>query len=42
MQERGMRRGDVGLRDYTQGKNREKMILNKKIAENSLVMNSEK
>lgn len=37
-----MRRGDVGLRDYTEGKNREKMILNKKIAENSLVMDSEK
>ena len=37
-----MRRGDVGLRDDTQGKNREKMILNKKITENSLVMNSEK
>lgn len=42
MQERRMRRGDIGLRDYTEGKSRDKMILNKKVAKNPLVMDSEK
>ena len=42
MQERRMRRGDIGLRDYEEGKSREKTILNKKVAKNPLVMDSEK